>query len=59
MTSRATNKIFAVPAFRHTGSSAPGGQVFRLIDVAYNGPWLECGVTGTDPDELGNGVLTE
>jgi hypothetical protein len=53
-----------IPAFRHTGSahtyfSAPGGQVFRLIDVAYNGPWLECGVTGTDPDELGNGVLTE
>ena len=32
-----------IPAFRHTGSthtyfSAPGGQVFRLIDVAYNGP---------------------
>ena len=29
--------------FRHTGShhdyfSAPGGQVFRLIDVAYEGP---------------------
>ena len=29
--------------FRHAGSthvyfSAPGGQVFRLIDVAYDGP---------------------
>ncbi len=29
--------------FRHPGSthvyfSAPGGQVFRLIDVAYDGP---------------------
>jgi hypothetical protein len=32
-----------VPEFRHPGSahvyfSAPGGQVFRLIDVAYHGP---------------------
>jgi hypothetical protein len=32
-----------IPAFKHTGSvhtyfSAPGGQVFRLIDVAYDGP---------------------
>lgn len=32
-----------VPEFRHPGSShvyfsAPGGQVFRLIDVAYTGP---------------------
>ncbi len=32
-----------IPQFRHAGSShvyfsAPGGQVFRLIDVAYKGP---------------------
>ena len=32
-----------IPEFRHAGSnhqyfSAPGGQVFRLIDVAYEGP---------------------
>ncbi|MDQ6827200.1 MAG: hypothetical protein M3Z14_08395 [Candidatus Eremiobacteraeota bacterium] len=32
-----------VPEFRHPGSkhvyfSAPGGQVFRLLDVSYNGP---------------------
>jgi hypothetical protein len=32
-----------IPEFRHPGSShayfsAPGGQVFRLIDVAYVGP---------------------
>lgn len=32
-----------VPEFRHPGSShayfvAPGGQVFRLLDVAYTGP---------------------
>lgn len=32
-----------VPAFRHQGSnhtyfSAPGGQVFRLLDVGYQGP---------------------
>jgi hypothetical protein len=32
-----------IPSFRHPGSthlyfSAPGGQVFRLIDVAYTGP---------------------
>ena len=32
-----------IPEFRHPGSnhtyfSAPGGQVFRLIDVSYSGP---------------------
>jgi hypothetical protein len=32
-----------VPEFRHPGSShsyfsAPGGQVFRLVDVSYTGP---------------------
>lgn len=32
-----------IPEFRHPGSnhvyfSAPGGQVFRLLDVAYQGP---------------------
>jgi hypothetical protein len=32
-----------IPEFRHPGSShayfsAPGGQVFRLLDVAYVGP---------------------
>jgi len=32
-----------IPEFRHAGSphqyfSAPGGQVFRLIDIAYTGP---------------------
>jgi hypothetical protein len=32
-----------IPEFRHPGSnhvyfSAPGGQVFRLIDVSYEGP---------------------
>jgi hypothetical protein len=32
-----------VPHFRHPGSthnyySAPGGQVFRILDVAYQGP---------------------
>jgi hypothetical protein len=32
-----------IPEFRHPGSShtyfsAPGGQVFRLIDVSYRGP---------------------
>jgi hypothetical protein len=32
-----------IPEFRHPGSShvyfvAPGGQVFRLLDVAYTGP---------------------
>jgi hypothetical protein len=32
-----------IPEFRHSGSShtyfsAPGGQVFRLIDVTYTGP---------------------
>ena len=32
-----------IPEFRHKGSahayfSAPGGQVFRLLDVAYQGP---------------------
>jgi hypothetical protein len=32
-----------IPAFRHPGSShayfsAPGGQVFRILDVAYVGP---------------------
>ena len=32
-----------IPAFRHPGSShayfsAPGGQVFRILDVAYIGP---------------------
>lgn len=32
-----------IPEFRHAGSphvyfSAPGGQVFRVIDVAYKGP---------------------
>jgi len=32
-----------IPEFRHPGSthvyfSAPGGQVFRLLDVAYKGP---------------------
>jgi len=32
-----------IPEFRHPGSphhyfSAPGGQVFRLIDLAYTGP---------------------
>ncbi|MBC5824213.1 MAG: hypothetical protein GIX02_05160 [Candidatus Eremiobacteraeota bacterium] len=33
----------AVPSFRHPGSShryfsAPGGQVFRMIDIDYQGP---------------------
>ena len=32
-----------IPEFRHPGSShtyfsAPGGQIFRLIDVSYSGP---------------------
>jgi hypothetical protein len=36
-------KATGVPAFRHTGSehtyfSAPGGQVFRLLDISYAGP---------------------
>lgn len=32
-----------IPEFRHAGSnhsyfSAPGGQIFRLLDVSYRGP---------------------
>ncbi len=32
-----------IPEFRHPGSphryvSAPGGQIFRLIDIGYTGP---------------------
>ena len=40
---QAALRVAGLPEFRHPGSthayfSAPGGQVFRLIDVEYKGP---------------------
>jgi hypothetical protein len=41
--SQAALRTAGIPEFRHPGSqhvyfSAPGGQVFRLLDVGYSGP---------------------